>query len=335
MEDNITRRRFVKTTAICTAAAYFVPDVIFGGGGVLAAESKSRVIMASHSQIVDASEQINAKIVRTGVDEALIALTNAASVQDAWAQIFPDLQSTEAIGIKVNCINHRLSSHPEVVYAIAQSLVESLGMNPNNIIIWDRTSRELKRAKYTHNMSEKGVRCLGTSDKIGYDKSFAVEVGNGRQVHLSNILTRMCTYLINVPVLKDHDIAGVTLSLKNHYGSIDRPGSCHGGGCDPYVANLNNTPQMKNKTKLILCDALFGIYQGGPQGSPQWIDRQILASTDPVAIDYIGMTLIDQQRKEKNITPASKKTKYLHTAAKLGLGKDHPEQIDTIEIQLG
>jgi uncharacterized protein (DUF362 family) len=269
------------------------------------------------------------------VDEALIALTNAASVQDAWAQVFPELQSTDVIGIKVNCINRRLSSHPEVVYAIAQSLVESLGVNPNNIIIWDRTSRELKRAKYTHNVTDKGVRCLGTSDKIGYDKSFAVEVGNGRQVHLSNILSRMCTYLINVPVLKDHNIAGVTLSLKNHYGSIDRPGSCHGEGCDPYIANLNNTPQIKNKTKLIICDALFGIYKGGPHGSPQWINRQILTSTDPVALDHIGMTLIDQQRREKSIKLISERTKYLLTAAKLGLGNNNPEHIDGIEIQPG
>jgi uncharacterized protein (DUF362 family) len=325
----------MKTTAISTAVAYFAPDVILGIGDVLAAESKSRVVLSSHSQIVDASEQINSKIVRTVVDETLIALTNTISIQDAWAQVFPDLQSTDVIGIKVNCINRRLSSHPEVVYAIAQSLGESLGISPNNIIIWDRTSRELKWAKYTHNMGDKDVRCLGTSDKIGYDKSFAVDVGNGRQVHLSNILTRMCTYLINVPVLKDHNTAGVTLSLKNHYGSIDRPGSCHGERCDPYIANLNNTPQIKNKTKLIVCDALFGIYKGGPQGSPQWINRQILASTDPVALDYIGMTLIDQQRSERNMTSASKGTKYLRTAAELRLGNDKLEYIDGIDVQLG
>jgi len=335
VDHKITRRRFIKTTAVGAAAAYFAPELISAAGDVFAAEIKSRVVMASHNRIVDSSEQINSKIVRTVVDEALIALTNSASVQDAWTQIFPRLQSADVIGIKVNCINRRLSSHPQVVYAIAQSLEESLQINPNNIIIWDRTSRELKRAKYTHNMTDKGVRCLGTSDKIGYDKSFAVDVGNKRQVHLSNILTRMCTYLINVPVLKDHGTAGVTLSLKNHYGSIDRPGSCHGSGCDPYIANLNNAAQISEKTKLILCDALYGIYRNGPHGSPQWISRQILASTDPVALDYTGMTLIDEQRREKDMTPASKRTKYLHTAEALRLGNNDPKYIDMVKVSLG
>ena len=69
MDHNITRRQFMKTTAIGAAAAYFAPDVIFGVGDVFAAENKSRVAMASHSQIVDASEHINSKIVGTVVNE--------------------------------------------------------------------------------------------------------------------------------------------------------------------------------------------------------------------------------------------------------------------------
>lgn len=334
MEEKITRRHFIKTTAVGTAVV-LASSLFFPKEPAEAAEARSRVVAASYSNIVDASEQINTKIVRSTLDETLVALTNTASVRDAWAKIFPRLQSSDVIGIKVNCINSRQSTHPEVVYAIAESLTESLDMNPNNIIIWDRTSRELKRAKYTLNMSNTGIRCLATSDKIGYDKSFAVDVGKRRKVHLSNILTKMCTYLINMPVLKDHDIAGITLSMKNHYGSIDRPGSCHGGACDPYVANLNNTPQIKDKTALILCDALFGIYKGGPMGSPQWINRQLLASTDPVALDYTGMVLIDQQRRAKNLTLASKKTKHLHTAAKLGIGTNDPQQIDLLKVKLG
>jgi len=335
MEENITRRHFIKTTAVGAAATYLVPAVLPVSGKAFAAESKSRVVMASHPQIVDASEQINAKIVRTAVDEALIALTNTTSVQDAWANLFPRLQSTDVIGIKVNSVNHRLPSHPQVVYALAQSLAESLEMNPNNIIIWDRMEAELMEANYTRNMTDKGVRCLGTIAKSDYDRSFTVDVGEGKQMHLSKILTEMCTYLINVPVLKNHPVAGVTLSLKNHYGSIDSPGSCHPGGCDPYIANLNNTPQIKDKTKLIVCDALFGTYKVGENSPPEWINRQLLASMDPVALDYIGMTLIDQKRREKNLPLVSERTPHIRTAAALGLGTDDPQRIDVIKVQLG
>ncbi len=334
MEEKITRRHFIKTTAAGTAAC-LAPTLFFPKGHLLAAETESRVIMASHSNIVDASEQINTKIIRSMLDETLVALTNTDSVREAWGKIFPRLQSTDVIGLKVNCINRHLSSHPEVAYAIAESLTASLDLNPNNIIIWDRTSRELKRAGYTKNMGNKDFRCFGTSDGIGYDKSFAVDVSKKRKVHLSTILTKMCTYLINVPVLKDHSIAGITLSMKNHYGSIDRPASCHSGACDPYIASLNNTPHIRDKTVLILCDALFGIYRGGPMGSPQWINRQLLASTDPVALDYTGMMLIDQQRQAKNMSLASKRTKYLRSAATFGIGTDNPQQIERMKLNLG
>ena len=332
MEEKITRRRFIKATAVGAAAAYLTPRL--NSTLLHAASPKSRVIMASHNNVVDASEQIHANIVRTTVDETLVALTNTSSIRDAWTYIFPRLQSSDVVGIKVNCLNSFLPSHPELVYAIADSLSESLGFNPNNIIIWDRTSRELKWAKYKLNMSNAGIRCLSTSDGIGYDESFAVDVGKGKQIHLSNILTKMCTHLINVPVLKHHSLAGVTLSMKNHYGSIDRPSSCHENSCDPYIANLNNTSQIKDKTSLILGDALFGSFQGGAAGPPQWINRQIWASLDPVALDYIGMTLIDRKRKENNISLLSKRTNFLHTAAKLGIGTDDPKQIELVKIKL-
>jgi len=59
-------------------------------------------------------------------------------------------------------------------------------------------------------------------------------------------------------VLKDHGTAGVTLSMKNHYGSVDNPGSLHGGQCDPYIPELNNVPDIKDKTRLIVLGWISG-----------------------------------------------------------------------------
>lgn len=349
MEHSITRRGFFKTAIIGAAATYLAPTLTFETNKAFSAELKSRVVMASHPNIVDASEQIQARVVRTTVDEMVIALTNTTSVRDAWMQLFPRLQSTDVIGIKVNCAERKLASHPEVVYAIAQSVTESLELNPNNIIIWDRSDRELKRAKYTLNTTDEGFRCFGTVPRftavnwmlemvpgggIGYDETAVIDVGKGKQVQLSKILTVHCTYLINIPVLKDHNRCGVTLGMKNHYGSINEPWLCHDGFCDPYIANLNMTLPIKDKTKLIVCDALFGMYKGGPLGAPQWINRQLLASTDPVALDYTGMTIIDQQRREQNISLTSEKAKYLRTATNLGLGTDDPQKIDAVEVNV-
>ena len=328
-----TRRHFLKVSAAGTLAAYLSPFIETSQAN--AGLAASRVAASVHRRLVDKNERIDTGVVRAVVDETLIALTNTASIQDAWSAIFPRLQTSDVIGLKVNCINRRQSTHPEVVYAIADSLISAIQFNPNNIIVWDRTSYELKRAGYDINSGKSGIRCLATSDGIGYDKNAAVDVGNGKTVHLSYLLSQMCTYLINVPVLKDHGTAGLTLSMKNHYGSIDRPGSCHGGGCDPYIANLNAAPLIREKTALILCDAVFGIYQGGPMGSPQWIAHQILASTDPVALDTVGMGLIDAKRQEKGISLVSQRIRYLSTAVKLGIGTNNPDQMTLIEQHLG
>ena len=335
MNQRCTRRRFLKTAAVSTAVATLAPGILSDGLRLQAAEAVSRVILATHSRFADTNEKVNLTIARVLLEDALQAFTNTTSIQDAWMRIFPNLQSTDVIGLKVNCINRRLSSHPEVTYAITESLVAALDMNPNNLIIWDRTSRELQRAAYTLNAGAKDVRCLATSDGIGYDKGASVDIGNGKRVQLSKVLTEMCTYLINVPVLKDHGITGVTLSLKNHYGSIDKPARGHGSNGDPYVANLNNAPAIRDKTRLIVCDAAFGIYRGGPHGAPQWMNSQLLVSTDPVALDTIGAGLIDQKRQENGMAAASKQAGYLRTASALGLGVHAVNRIEAMTMELG
>ena len=39
-------------------------------------------------------------------------------------------------------------------------------------------------------------------------------------------------------VLKDHDLAGVSLAMKNWYGVVHNPNKLHDDDCDPFVADL-------------------------------------------------------------------------------------------------
>ena len=84
------------------------------------------------------------------------------------------------------------------------------------------------------------------------------------------ILAEKCTAIINVPVLKDHDLAGVTMAMKNFYGAIHNPNKYHDNNCNPYIAELNTSPIIKDKTRLIVCDALLAQYNGGPAFKPQY-----------------------------------------------------------------
>jgi len=349
-KQRFTRRQFIKSTAAGVAGIYLAPSLALVADAA-SSGMKSRVVNISHANMINQDDQIIIRNARQTVDQALLMLTQKKNIKDAWMQVFPDLKTKDTIGLKVNGINRKCPTHPQIAYSIANSMIDSLGIDPNNIIIWDRSSSELEKAGYTINESEKNIRCFGTVDSfsiarwiltmkqneddgIGYDKKIPIDMGDGQISHLSRILTGMCTYLVNVPVLKDHSEAGVTLSLKNHYGTIDNPRDYHSNFCDPFIGKIYAAPLIRDKTKLIICDAAFGIYDGGPLGAPQWKYNSILASIDPVALDYTGMQIINAERKHNDLDPVTKMAIHIQTAQSMGLGTCNPDNIQVIESVL-
>lgn len=125
--------------------------------------------------------------------------------------------------------------------------------------------------------------------------------------------------------------------MKNHYGSVDNPGSLHGNNCDPYIADLNNTDTIKEKTRLIVLDASVGIYNGGPGGAPQFYYNSLILGKDPVALDYHCLQIIDEERKNHGLQPIAnvgRPAKYIQTAAKLGLGTMDPAEMQVIQLDV-
>ena len=102
-----------------------------------------------------------------------------------------------------------ISTRPELVEAICERLQQA-GIRAGEIVVWDRDSDELERAGFHLSTEANRVQCLGT-DRAGYEQDLASFGSVGSR--LSKILTQRTHVLINVPVLKDHDGAGVTLSL--------------------------------------------------------------------------------------------------------------------------
>ena len=226
--NNLTRREFIRNVSFAGVGLALTPTLLnFHVGYAEAAANVGKVVVATNEDLTVGGASIDADTAKLRLDAAIKKLTDAASVEAAWRSIFPSLTKSDIIGIKVNTINGALSSHPQVVNAIANSLI-GIGVPENNIWIWDRWKNELTRAGFVINEGDAGVKCFGTNAAgWGYDKAKGFKMG-GQTRYLSKILTQGCDYLINVPVLKDHGTAGVTLSMKNHYGSVDSPGAMHG-----------------------------------------------------------------------------------------------------------
>ncbi len=239
----------------------------------------------------------------------------------------------DVVGIKLNCIAGKgLSPDPKLVGFLAKWLVAA-GLPPRNVVIWERTDRELLRAGYTIQRDGNAIRCFGTNED--YEKA-PREWGPGGSC-FARLLTEELTALINVGVLKDHDLAGVSVGLKNWYGTIHNPNKHHDDGCNPYVAHLAAFPLIRDKVRLTVIDAMAPQCHGGPARQPRWTwpYHAVLASTDPVAIDAYGWSVIEARRKEVGLDPLAKEKReprYIAEAAKLGLGEAELSRIRVEDV---
>jgi len=332
----ITRRVFLKRTISSVGgimlAKSFGPSV----GLAQLPGDMSRVVVVEHSEATDGVKVINAANVQTMMDESIKQLTGEATVVDAWASLLPDFKKDHIVAIKVNCATGMLPTHPEVVDTIISGLTAA-GVPENNIIVYDIVKWCLAPCGYKFNMTDVGVRYFAAmktenqeEDGWGPDRDKPVDI-LGRKIFLSTILTR-CDHLINVPVLKGHGF-GFTLSLKNHFGSLAvHPNVLH-NNINMAIAVLNDQEDIRDKTRLIVTDALFGCWRGNLL-PPDFVANSLIVSTDPVATDYVGSEMINEERARLNMGPRNMDF-MLNKAAELGLGTNDPEKMELVKLELG
>jgi len=291
------------------------------------------VVVVKHQAPFRPDGSADPQAVARMVAEGVCRLTGEGEAEQAWRRFArPD----DAVALKVNCLGApQLRSHPEIVRAVTDGLGGVVARR-EDLLIYDRLTDELRKAGFAVNRRGAGVRCYG-SDVSGYDPhvSESGEVGTC----LSRIVSTQAGAIVNVPVLKDHDLAGISGALKNHFGSINNPNKMHADHCNPYVADLNLMPAIRDKQRLIVCDALLVTYEGGPALDPRHTERYgaLLVGTDPVAIDAVGLQIIEKLRAKHGLEPLAglaRAPRYIETAGGYGLGVADPAKIRTVTVEL-
>ena len=298
-----------------------------------ASAQKSRVVVARDEQLRGAGFTVDPNRISALLDRAMQSLVSRDHAVDAWRKL---VRPGETVSLKVNTLGGRgISTNVQLVAAICKRLQQA-GVKPADIIIWDRDSTELERAGFHLAIGGDRVQCYGT-DRVGYEQELSAYGSVGSL--LSKILTQRSNVLINVPVLKDHDGAGVTIALKNMYGVINNPNKYHPNGCNPYVADLNMLPEIRSRMRLIICDATTAMYEGGPAYKPEhsWSANTLIVSQDPVALDHTGWRIIERKRAEKGLKTLDAEERgpgYIATAADAEhrLGTNDPKKISLIEV---
>ncbi len=109
---------------------------------------------------------------------------------------------------------------------------------------------------------------------------------------------KACSALIALPALKAHWLTGIGTVLKNYITYSGNPSAYHDEN-NIKLGEIWNLPHVREKTKLVLVDALRPLCDKGPQPDPRymWNYNGLIAGTDPVAVETIGLQIITQKRQ--------------------------------------
>lgn len=296
------------------------------------ADQTSLVIKVSSPLVVTSDGSIDTDILYQMLEVGLKAMSGEGDHLE-WLRLL--LGDDDVVGIKVNTLGGPgMSTRVEAVNTLS-SLINDSGIPKKKHLIWDRHDWELKMVGYTLK-TRGGPLCFGTDHTgVGYSNSLVSRGKIGGL--LSRILTDYCSGFVNFPVLKDHGVAGITCSLKNHFGSIHNPNKYHDNGCDPYIADLNSLEQIRKHQRFIIADCLKVQFHGGPAYYRRWAADYgaLLFGTDPVAIDTIGYGIIEDLRRKAGIEQlkgSKREPIYIQRAAQYGLGNNDPGKIELREL---
>jgi hypothetical protein len=265
-------------------------------GRVVWAHNPKATMWDGQSDFWWAEKFTNQNLVSDMLSQSLRQLTGQSNDRAAWEALFTHFKAQhgqtggyrpgEKIAIKANlngCKNHNdplnnSFTSPAVAFSVLNQLVQA-GVKPDDITLYD-ASRAVPDPIV--NACEKaalaGVHFADFSGGDGRelcqrDLSHLIQWSVDPKGSLAYLPTCViqATYLINVSLFKGHSLAGVTLTAKNHFGTLM---------CDLDGQPTINPPQAANLHGFV---AAYDV-----QGPPEWSwPHAPIGSYSPL-VDLIG-----------------------------------------------
>lgn len=286
-------------------------------------------------------DYINQEVVDKMVDEGVLKLTRMDDPKNAWKNIMAGYVIGDKISIKPNFnnINHgyrKCFTSPQVIKSLVRSLVDYLNVPEQDIYVYDlckKIPKELirDRIKYNVNYVERldftnlwdkvrvrlglGLSCADKNEPIKMRNDILNKEGEKIICYIPKVLTQ-AEHLINVCFLTNHPFVTASGPLKNHFGTVrfstfaQYPDCLHGDKIKEHIEDINLNEHIKNKTRLFVCDGLFGVFaRGDKEGIHKWktfpckngTPNTLLFSLDPIAMEQKIAEIIIKERKFHNL----------------------------------
>jgi hypothetical protein len=362
------RREFIRSAFATTAAAMAqaskgAENQKFGIPGPY----PGRVIAVEHSGSIVRGAYQRAPI-KQMLERGMTELTGAPNWQDAWRVFF---EKGDVVGIKVSPVGGRDLCSDALVLASILDGLQQAGVPNRDVIVFNRYREEAIEAGIDKWLPA-GVRFEAASERYdrvqldmgGYDAGHYMEMAlikpgenpndpHYKRSYVAKVVTQKVNKIINLPVLKHHQSAGVTIALKNmSHGFVNNVNRSHLtptlNACGTFIPAVVSLPIIRQKVVLHIVDAIKASYHGGPGGNPKyiWEHKAMYFGTDPVALDKTGWKVIDAKRKQQGMAPVALskpdpdseylncQVEHIEIAGMLRLGEFSDEKIDVKRVRL-
>lgn len=241
-------------------------------------------------------------------------------------EIFRDsLEKARRIFIKPNIVSYEpypTTTHPEVLETILKQLSD------RKIIVGDAPAIDAGRSDKIIQASPLRQVC----DHYGFDlvnlyseEMRTVRSSRGYKIRIS-ALPLTCDYVISIPVLKTHNMCGLSGALKNQFGYLSKRDRLL---MHSKIKDINKGIAEANvavETDLFIVDAIETMIRAQECRHGGCAARLgfMMAGTDPVALDWFGLELLEKADSKFGHNK-QKSLQYIEHAEKYGLGTRNSE----------
>lgn len=266
------------------------------------------------------------EVARRLLEKAMMEFTGAANLTDAMKRF---VHKEDRVAIKVNGIagqtGHTMAVNFELILPVVEAVL-ALGVPADRIMVYEQFPNFLAgtRVNVRNWKLPEGVK-TGTHNNNDH-RMPDLKIYQGIKTRYCRFFTD-ATAVIDMTQIKDHSICGYTGTMKNiTHGNVNNPHEHHASNASPQIAMLYNHPIVTSRVRLHITDAFKVMYDKGPldkDPKTRIPHGAIYVTTDPVAMDTIGVKIVDDERRARNLKSlkdSGREARYVQTAGELGLG---------------
>lgn len=223
------------------------------------------------------------------------------------------------------------NTNPDLVSAIVK---DCLAAGASEVIVFDHTCDEWQ-ACYKNSGIEASAKAAGAKIAFAHDEKYyrTIQIPNGIRLKEAKIHESIldCDIWINVPVLKNHGGARMTIAMKNFMGIVWDRRFWHSNDLQQCIADCSTISKMP---VLNIVDAYRIMTQNGPKGKTiedVQNPKALFMSTDIVAVDTAAVKFFTQFRSDMRLEDVS----HIGIGEKMKIGTTDIDKLKVERIRLG